>query len=425
MNTTDQIISSILNVSKSQIESINTVSRDGKSYIYAKLKKVDVCCPVCNHPSCPSNGTYKRTIKVPKCILDNFIVILNVRRYKCPTCGYSFSESLNITPAYKTISYASIIKIMELLTNPNFTFKNVSDLTGISESSVVRIFDKHCHIKRGRFPEVLCIDEVFTKNSSFDSKFSCIFYDFHKHKLIDVTPSRRKRYLYMYFQKIPLKEREDVKYVCMDMYLPYKQVIRAYFKKAIICADSFHVVKHLNDDLQKIRIRIMKSYSTDSIEYYLLKHWKNLLSDRQINLDNIGKYNKKLKRVVNYRQILDLILDIHPDLSNGFLLKEKYMIFNSTSNFEEAKTKIESLIDDFVNADIKEYEEFLTLLVNWKQEIINSFIIHNGKRINNSVAESINSQISLLLFNTKGIRNNERRRKRIIYAINKEGFTIK
>ena len=128
---------------------------------------------------------------------------------------------------------------------------------------------------------------------------------------------------------------------------------------------------------------------------------------------------------MNYRQILNLILDIHPDLSNGYLLKEKYMVFNSTSNFEEAKTKIESLIDDFVNADIKEYEEFLTLLVNWKQEIINSFIIHNGKRINNSVAESINSQISLLLFNTKGIRNNERRRKRIIYAINKEGFTIK
>ena len=425
MNETDQIIASILNVSKSQIDSINTILKDEENKIYVKLKKSNLNCPVCNHPSCPSNGSYKRTIKVPKCVLDNFVIVLNIRRYQCPSCRYSFSESLNITPAFKTISYASIIKIMELLTNPNFTFKNVSDLTGISESSIVRIFDKHCHINRGKFPEVLCIDEVFTKNSNFDSKFSCVFYDFHKHKLIDVTPSRQKRYLHMYFQKIPLKERETVKFVCIDMYLPYKQLIKIYFKKAIICVDSFHVVKHLNDDLQKIRIRIMKTYNTDSIEYYLLKHWKNLLSDRQINLDNIGKHNKRLNRIVNYRQILDLILDIHPDLKNGYLLKEKYMIFNSTSNLEEAKVKIETIIDDFVNADIKEYEEFLTLLVNWKQEIINSFIIHNGKRINNSIAESINSQISLLLFNTKGIRNNERRRKRIMYAINKEGFTIK
>lgn len=77
------------------------------------------------------------------------------------------------------------------------------------------------------------------------------------------------------------------------MYLPYKQLIKIYFKTAIICADSFHIVKHLDDDLQKIRIRIMKRYNTDSIEYYLLKHWKNLLFNRQINLDNLGKYNKR------------------------------------------------------------------------------------------------------------------------------------
>ena len=119
------------------------------------------------------------------------------------------------------------------------------------------------------------------------------------------------------------------------------------------------------------------------------------------------------------------MLDIDKDLKNGYYLKEKYIIFNSSSTIEEAKIKIESLIDDFVNADILEYEEFLTLLINWKQEIINSFTFHEGKRINNSIAESINSQISVLLFNTKGIRNNERRKKRIMYAINKTGFSIK
>ncbi|MGN1343249.1 MAG: transposase [Traorella sp.] len=58
------------------------------------------------------------------------------------------------------------------------------------------------------------------------------------------------------------------------MYLPYKQLIQIYFKKATICIDSFHVIKHLNDDLQKIRIRIMKKFNTDSIEYYLQKNGK-------------------------------------------------------------------------------------------------------------------------------------------------------
>lgn len=83
------------------------------------------------------------------------------------------------------------------------------------------------------------------------------------------------------------------------------------------------------------------------------------------------------------------------------------------------------MIEEFIKADIYEYQEFTTLLTNWKSEIVNSFIIYKGKRINNSIAESINSQISVILFNTKGIRNDERRKKRIMYAINKTGFSIK
>lgn len=42
-----------------------------------------------------------------------------------------------------------------------------------------------------------------------------------------------------------------------------------------------------------------------------------------------------------------------------------------------------------------------------------------------SIAESMNATISTLLFNTKGIRNIERRRKRIMYAVNKTGFLLK
>lgn len=61
-------------------------------------------------------------------------------RYLWPECKHSFSDTFNISPSYKTISYSSIMKIMELLKKTNLTFKNVSELTVISESSVTRIF---------------------------------------------------------------------------------------------------------------------------------------------------------------------------------------------------------------------------------------------------------------------------------------------
>ena len=162
-----------------------------------------------------------------------------------------------------------------------------------------------------------------------------------------------------------------------------------YMKKAVICADSFHVIKQLNDSLSKLRVRIMKRYNPDSIEYYLLKKWKFLLFDRSIDLDNKGKFNKRLNRYINYRQLL------------------------------------EDLIRDFVLANIPEFEKFTTAICNCRKEIVNSFLTYKGRRINNDVAEILNSTISLLLFNTRGIRNVERRRKRIMYAVNKTGFMIK
>lgn len=84
----------------------------------------------------------------------------------------------------------------------------------------------------------------------------------------------------------------------------------------------------------------------------------------------------------------------------------------------------DALLNNFIQADIREYDEFITLLKNWRNEIINSFIRINGRRINNGVAESINQNIAALIYNTKGIRNNQRRRKRIMYAINKDGFNL-
>ena len=335
-----------------------------------------------------------------------------------------------MNPSGYSVSYDIICRVMNLLKNPEMTFKRCADLTGVSETTVVRIFDKHCHISRSVFPEVLCIDEVYTKLTDFKSggsysKYSCIFYDFCRHQLVDVLPSRHKSYLHFYFQSVPYNERQGVKYIVIDMYYPYRDIARLYFKRAAICVDSFHVIKHLNDSLSSLRIRLMKQYDTDSQEYYLLKQWNYLLLNRSINLDNKGRYNRKLARVVNYRQILEFLLDVDPLLRRAWNLKELYMNFNESCDFDHAEERLNEIIMEFCKTDIPEYRAFIKTLINWRCEIVNSFIRYNGRRINNGVAESLSSRISVLLFNTRGIRNSERRRKRIMYAINQTGFSLK
>ena len=391
--------------------------------MYITLKKIEMTCPVCSKRMM-SNGFFKRMVKLPDKAFEGIDVHLKARRYRCYQCNKSASDIAYMTPRNRRISYSSIKQIMDLLKSPKMTFSEASSITGIPLNTLIRIFDDHCHIPRKAFPEVLCIDEVYTKNSDFDSKYSCIFYDFLRHSLIDVLPSRKKNYLHYYMKYIPEKERNNVKFICIDMYETYRSISYRYFKKAIICVDSFHVVKHLNDDLKDVRIRIMKRYPYASQEYYLLKNFNFLLMNRNINLDNDRKFNRKLDRYLNYKDILNLILSIDEDLEKAYELKELYTQFNQEMNIDDAKENYDCILDEFIKADIPEYEEFITILKNWRREIINSFSIYKGRRINNGIAESINQNIAAIIYNTKGIRNTSRRRKRIMYSINKDGFNL-
>lgn len=424
MNMNKQLILVAANLTESEVKEI---FMDGEN-IYLTLKRGKEICPYCWGKNLESKGYYKKRIRINNVLFKTSKVFLKTPRYQCKNCVHTFTNTTKHAPKNSSISYATIHDIMILLTDPKMTIKQVAKLTNLSATTVTRIFDKYCHISRAPFPEVLCIDEVYTKNSDYKAKYSCILYDFMKHTIVDVLPDRKKGYLHYYFQ--PLKktgELNNVKYICIDMYKPYKQIAKIYFKKAIICVDSFHVINQLNNGLSKIRVRLMKSFPVDSKEYYLLKRFKYLLftSYESLNYNDKGKFNKVFQRYLNFYQLRELLLDIHPDLRKGYDLKEAYMDFNKKSTFDQAGPLLDSITKSFIKSNIDEFNEFITSIVNWRQEIINSFILYKGVRINNGVAESLNASVKILLYNTRGIRNHERRRKRIMYAINKTGFTIK
>lgn len=429
MNQIDRFVLNSINLDANSIESIESC-KDDDSHILAIVKpKVNTkVCPYCNGKDIVSKGYRKINLITPSNNTSVCKVTFIIKRFTCRKCKITFSDDHKLSFNKSKTTYAIIMKVMELLTNPEITFKLAIDIMGISAQSVMRIFDKHCNIGHIPMPEVICIDEVYTKNNDFDnSKYSCLIYDFLNQTLVDVTPSRRKEYLLNYLDNNYTKEeRNNVKYISIDMYETYRLVAESRFKNATICVDSFHVIKTLNDCVSKIRMRILKKYDKSSQEYYLLKKWKNLFLSSNLNLDNEGEYNKKLQRIVNYRDILNMMLAIDDDLYTAYHLKESYINFNKTcNNVEEALVKIHEYYDDFLKSGIEEFYPFLSVLSNWDTEIANSFIVYKGKRISSGIAESINSKVARVLYNSKGIRNNNRRKKRIMYVVNRNGMIIK
>lgn len=135
-------------------------------------------------------------------------------------------------------------------------------------------------------------------------------------------------------------------------------------------------------------------------------------------MDNEPKYNKKLGQYINYRSIRDILLENFPVLKTAFELKEYYIDLNNKATIENASEKIDEAIEMFSNCGIEEYSEFHGLLVNWRDEIINSFTVVNERRINNSFMESKNRIVAKLIYNANGFRNFKRTRNRILYCLN-------
>ena len=426
-NIRNKFITNILNVDDKDIDSLDCIddSNGNLTLTIKLLRKESDVCPACDKPGRIHGYNTK---KLNHSIFANrkCIIIFKQRRYKCVDCDLTFSESNPFAKRNGKITHETKINVLKDLKRTNVTYNQVAGRYNITATEVQRIFDKHVNIEPHALPEALSIDEHYFPNSDYDGLYMFIMMDFRTGELIDIYPDRKKSYLISKFSAIKNRTYNDkthtselsrVKYISMDLNDYYRQVCKLYFSNAIICADEFHVIKNLNDYFDNVRKRCRRNCDSD-LYIYLLTKFECVLSV-DADLDNIGKYNRKLGRYINYRGIRELIFEAFPDIRIAYELKEDYISFNRTATLNNAEIELEKLIEAFKNCSIKEYKAFSSLLINWKKEIVNSFIVIEGKRINNSFIESRNRQIGSLIYNANGLSNFKRTRNRIMYSINK------
>ena len=293
-----------------------------------------------------------------------------------------------------------------------------------------------------KLPEIINFDEVYAFKSE-KSKYVCVLLDFKKQIPVDVLPNRKKEYLLNYFQKIPLEERKKVKYACSDMYEVYRDVVHKVFPEAKHLLDYFHLSQDFHKKMNEVRIKVMKGYKDDkaSDEYYLLKKFNWLLFKNPEDEDKYGrlfdvererKYNSHFKSYMNYYDLRKKILEINNDLTICYSLKLELVDFYSKSTIDNAQVNLEHLIRSFIDTNIEEMIKFSNNLINWKQEIINSFTIVGteykveadkgqvvvcNKKVNNAIIENRNKIIKCIKNNANGYTNWSRFRNRVMYVL--------
>lgn len=349
-----------LQLEEINIQDFNFVSKNNQNYYYITLVSRGNFCPECNTFSKKIHGYKNKTIKHSILLKEDLNIIYRQRRYICPNCNKTFIESNPFTSNHSKFTNMTITKTLQLLKDYNQTFSSVSRLVNLSVTEVIEIFDEYVQIKRKPLQEVICVDEFYFSRKS-KNKYACLLIGFKNGLILDVIESRKKSHLRSYFRMIDENERNQVKFISMDMYENYRDIAKIYFPEAICCADSFHVVKNINDALDKIRCKVMNRYKNDkkSDEYYLLKFKKRLLFIDSLKIsDNHYNYNKHFKYKLSDSNLLEKMLNIDNELKYAYELKELYMIFNSSKgNEKEIEAELNALIQAYKISKIDQFVE--------------------------------------------------------------------
>ena len=152
--------------------------------------------------------------------------------------------------------------------------------------------------------------------------------------------------------------------------------------------------------------------------YWLLKKfWKITLKDpSKLTYDRFKIM--KLDMWLSQKEILFEILKTDPILAKAHDLLNEYREFNKTYNINDCSEKLDLLISMFMSFPNDYYNNIGKMLKNWRQEIINSFIRIDGKRITNGFIERKNKDIKTIIRLANGFTNFTRFRNKVMYSLN-------
>ncbi len=418
----DHYIKSLLDLEDTGIEILEDLFKKEpypggtRKVISAKLSPLITTCPHCaSEGSIIKHGTKTSLVRLNKVTECETFLELRKQRYLCKDCVSTFSAT---TPLVDPGCFISKPVKLAILLKAQNTISEwiVAKEYGVSHQTVHRILhSESLQIKRSYnyLPSFLGIDE-FKSVKNADGAMSFILCDVLHKELIDIVEDRRLPSLIRYFHRYPLKVRERVKAVVIDMYEPYIQLIKAVFPRAEIIIDKFHIVQHLTRALNKIRIQTMKKFDSKTKDYKLLKKYWKLLLKPQEKLSTKPFYCYTLQKHTSSLDVLEDILELDQHLCEQYHLIQA---LTSCVRYRDEK-RFFSLMENYWEEADLELKKVITTFLRLEKPIRNTF----RSVFTNGFVEGMNNKIKLIKRTSYGYRSfvNFRTRIMICFTLTKK-----
>ncbi|MGB8816277.1 MAG: ISL3 family transposase, partial [Minisyncoccia bacterium] len=261
----------------------NVVQEGTEVFLILSCQEEEVKCNYCGKLSDELHQT--NNILVRDLPISGQTVYLKVprRKFYCKQCQKYFTENLEFMEARRkyTVRYEEYIYERVNVSS----VEQVKREESLSWDQVHGIYQRQCESKKKDWQGVkhLGIDEISKRKGH--QNFATVVGDLEKGELIEVIDSHQQDEIIEVLMEQPLEVREGVEEVSVDMWGGFPKVIEKVFPNAVIVTDRFHVMKAVNEELNKIRKQIKFSVKIKGAKWLLLKNKKDLKEEELQKLE--------------------------------------------------------------------------------------------------------------------------------------------
>lgn len=364
------------------------------------------CCGCINENTIIKKGTRNSLIKINKHAELTTYLDLTKQRYKCKNCNKKFYAT-TLEVDYRC-HISNQVKLAILNCAKEMMCKSlIARLYNVSDNTVQSIFDTVFYndtVYKDFLPKAICIDEFTFKKKTYAFNIC----NAKNGKTIDLVLDRTTNNLDKYFSHYTEKARKRVKFVVMDMYSPYIDLIKKWFPNAKIIIDLFHIVQLLTKSLNKTRINVMNENKDDRNKFK--RYWRFILKSR-FDLDS-STWNK-------FRCFKNLMTEI--DVVNYLLSKDKFFE-NSYDLYQDILYHLQHRnyegFNKVVNKEYKDISKQIQITLNTLKKY--SKYIKNTLEYSysNGVMERNNNTCKLIKRISFGFKNFRNMKSRIMIITN-------
>lgn len=316
------------------------------------------------------------------------------RRFRCLWCGKVFSEPDEVFGSRRRSSS----RFREYLGREALhqTVRRVAEKEQAGEGLVRRCVTEEVGRRLGtkvvsEAPKFIGLDEFSVSGRRLYHTAIC---DLVNREVMEVLEGQGQEKVEEYLDKLPQSER--VKAVAMDMHEPFRGAVQMCLPQAKIVVDKFHLVRHINEAMDKVRSRVQGGRGKGKR--------RDLFKSRYTLLKGAEKLSSW-----EWRRLRGLF-SAYPEVGESWLLKEDFRRWYQTADRSQAEEALGSLEAKISHSSLPEFKELLHTLANWRKEILNYF----DYRITNGFVEGKNNRIKTIKRIAYGYRNMANFRLRIL-----------